>query len=632
LLLLLVVVVVVWTSPTMLATAMMPAPPATATGGQLTRLVVASAAENHLRGATGFHAQVPSQASAGRQSKLRLAAAVGAAAVLAGGISSRRRRLRARCRGRTAAAAGSIDSPDWESLDAIKELATPDRSAALSRSSSTKLRGIQKTPEEVIPADILASKHGKTLAEALGHMTEILNILALGTLILENAKDKSTVGLHGFELDATYVRKGDNGVEVTMPAAACLVFMMKYLSETFPDDPVLCNIDGGVLAKDEEFATTTATFLSYFGLIDNLTPQKAAEWVRHCDSYPKDAETPPKRYWVFNPIDSTQEFRTAKQYCCTLALMEDNEPVLSLVGCPVLAFDHASRSVPHASGSPIFWAVKGMGAWTQNVIMEREVGVYQGKYGLRGSSMQLKVGEKIKRGNDGLYDMLGTDQLRIAQGSRMREDIFLDSERVGKILGSEFPKFHFCDNSIKYCWLARGDEDLCWYLRQGFYDKSCTETMVDHAAGSLIAAESGASIADLDGKPVDWTTGPILSNNRGMACTDPNKIPMMGLVNAIKSASVKSEELYDIRVEKRKEKARILRWIFNDLANHAETPEEKKGCETVKMRGNELLDNETEMDKITQASMNRERPILGEGPQRDDTFDGDGSIPMTPIN
>ena len=73
--------------------------------------------------------------------------------------------------------------------------------------------------------------------------------------------------------------------------------------------------------------------------------------------------------------------------------------------------------------------------------------------------MKLDVSQKIKRGNDGLYDMLGTEQLRIAQHARMRQDIFLDSERIAKLLGSEFAKFHFVNNALKFCWLARGDEE-----------------------------------------------------------------------------------------------------------------------------------------------------------------------------
>ena len=38
-----------------------------------------------------------------------------------------------------------------------------------------------------------------------------------------------------------------------------------------------------------------------------------------------------------------------------------------------------------------------------------------------------------------------------------------------------------------------------------------------------MALESGAAVADLDGKDIDWSSGPMLSLNRGLFATDPKK-------------------------------------------------------------------------------------------------------------
>ena len=35
--------------------------------------------------------------------------------------------------------------------------------------------------------------------------------------------------------------------------------------------------------------------------------------------------------------------------------------------------------------------------------------------------------------------------------------------------------------------------------------------------------ESGAAVADLDGKDIDWSCGHLLSKNRGLFATDPKK-------------------------------------------------------------------------------------------------------------
>jgi len=331
------------------------------------------------------------------------------------------------------------------------------------------------------------------------------------------------------------------------------------------------------------------------------------------------------------PIDVTEEFMQMKQFCMTLALVVDGQPVVGLMGCPVLVFDHTSRTVPHPSGVPFFFAVKGQGSFTQLVITERDGGIYQGKYRLKGKPLRMNVNEKIKRGNDGLYDMLGTDQLKIAMGSRLRQDIFADAERIAKILGSQYPKFDMTRSSIKYAFLARGETDIVWYLASGLYSKSCTERLVHHAPGALIAAESGANIADLDGKAIDWC-GPILENNRGFIATDPLKVPVRGICDAVEEASNQSSDLYEKRCAKRKEVAQVLSKIFSMMGEYAENDEERAGAKIVMERGTKMLEDEAQMDEIAQDSINREKPILGDRPVEDDPFADDGDVPLSPIS
>lgn len=513
------------------------------------------------------------------------------------------------------------------SVRQAKKASQPDRQAALAMSMyGQKIIGADKTVPEVVPAELLEGEFGKELEAAMEAMVEVLHMLCLGTLILEDVKDKSTVGLYGYKLEENYVRE-----ETTMPAAAVTCYILKMLKEKFPEDVVISDQNPELLSNDEKFAETVASLLSSFDLIPEADAASASKWHGLCNSYPADAETAPDRYWVFNPVDTAAEFRDAKQFCSTLCLMKGGEPVISVVGCPMLSFDHPSRTTSHPSGSSIFYAVRGQGAWTQCVIMERQTGIYLGRYGLKGKSLKLDVSQKIKRGNDGLYDMLGTEQLRIAQHARMRQDIFLDSERIAKLLGSEFAKFHFVNNALKFCWLARGDEDVAWTITQGLYDKSASLKATEHAAGVLVAMESGAAVADLDGKDIDWSCGHLLSKNRGLFATDPKKVPKQGLINAVKEATDKSEVLYEDRCEKRKEKAAMLRKIFENLADHAETPEELKGAEMVRKKGIEMLDDEEEMMKLTQASMDRNEPSrMGAAPEPDpDALEG--ALPYSPI-
>ena len=352
-----------------------------------------------------------------------------------------------RSRGRGAKA---MPSP----LQEAKDMSQPNRTEALEKEAMERkarerqVLGADKTVEDVLPAAMLESDLGKELKVGIETMVEVLHQLSLGMLVLEESKDRGTIGLNGIILEKKYCRLASDGTQSTMPALAVTSYVMKQLLENFPDDPVLSDEDGEILSRDEEFAQLVAGFMSSFKFVPDATAEKVAEWSKHCNSYSEGE--PPKRYWVFMPVDSKSEFRDAKQFCTTLCLMQDNEPVLSVMGCPVLNYDHPSRSTPHPSASPIYYAMKGQGAWTQCVVMKREMGLYQGQYGLKGKSLKLNVSEKIRRKNDGLYDALGTEQLRISQHARMRQDIFLDSERIAKLLGSEYAKFNFVNSSVKF--------------------------------------------------------------------------------------------------------------------------------------------------------------------------------------
>ena len=60
--------------------------------------------------------------------------------------------------------------------------------------------------------------------------------------------------------------------------------------------------------------------------------------------------------------------------------------------------------------------------------------------------------------------------------------------------------------------LSHGSLAYSLRLSRGDY----REKIWDHAAGYLICAEAGGRVTDLDGKPLDFTAGRRLENNRGV--------------------------------------------------------------------------------------------------------------------
>ncbi|CAK0807271.1 unnamed protein product [Prorocentrum cordatum] len=269
-----------------------------------------------------------------------------------------------------------------------------------------------------------------------------------------------------------------------------------------------------------------------------------------------------------------------------------------------------------------------MGSWTQLLVEDPKAG--KAKYRLRGKSIKLNVADKIKRGHDGLFDSLGSKQLRIVMPYHAREDIFNDASDVAKRLGSEFPRLDMSNSNIKYCQLARGEADLLWYMTTGLYEKETNEPVAHHVAGVLLAEEAGAQVADLDGKPIQWC-GSKMSENRGIIVTDPSILMIEGVVNAVRDGTVTSIEEYDKRCEKRQEINNDMRKIFdtmgkltsgdektireakerNLLDDENEFKNEKKGFESATKSIEKYLDDDRQMNELANDAIRSTKPMLG---------------------
>jgi 3'(2'), 5'-bisphosphate nucleotidase len=71
------------------------------------------------------------------------------------------------------------------------------------------------------------------------------------------------------------------------------------------------------------------------------------------------------------------------------------------------------------------------------------------------------------------------------------------------------------DSQAKYAVVARGDASIYLRVPRGDY----RENVWDHAAGYLIVTEAGGRVSDVEGKPLDLTTGQRMTGNRGIVAT-----------------------------------------------------------------------------------------------------------------
>lgn len=129
-----------------------------------------------------------------------------------------------------------------------------------------------------------------------------------------------------------------------------------------------------------------------------LTTSEVLEAISRCNSTGGSSG----RFWVLDPVDGTLGFVRGDQYAIALALIEDGEPVLGVLGCPNypmnkewLSYQNGyhrilSRLTPASTSSwdkgCVIYARKGSGgAWMQTLLHKEK------KFVWPNSARQIKV-------------------------------------------------------------------------------------------------------------------------------------------------------------------------------------------------------------------------------------------------
>lgn len=194
------------------------------------------------------------------------------------------------------------------------------------------------------------------------------------------------------------------------------------------------------------------------------------------------------RFWTLDPIDGTKGFLRAEQYAIALALIVDGQIEVGILGCPNLpltAQDDATRGA-------IFFAVRGRGAFMQPLDSNA-------------SPVEIHVSACPTAATARFCES-------VESGHSAHDDAALLAQRLGI---TQPPRR--LDSQAKYALLARGDAEI--YLRLPTR-KDYREKIWDHAAGALIVKEAGGRVTDIEGRPLDFTRGPELVENRGVIATN----------------------------------------------------------------------------------------------------------------
>ena len=195
------------------------------------------------------------------------------------------------------------------------------------------------------------------------------------------------------------------------------------------------------------------------------------------------------KFWTLDPIDGTRGFLAGRQYAIALALIENGEVVLGILGCPELGA--GTDDSPDGEKGVVFFAERGEGAW---------------QFGLSdGCKTRISVSE-IEKTSDSV----------LCESAEAPDSSYEFSGKITSSLGASADPVRM-DGQGKYALLARGDASI--YLRPP-PKRDYRENIWDHAAGYIIVREAGGVVTDCGGKPLDFSAGRKLKGTKGILATN----------------------------------------------------------------------------------------------------------------
>ena len=300
--------------------------------------------------------------------------------------------------------------------------------------------------------------------------------------------------------DPAVLDKADKS-PVTVADFAAQALVCRALADAFPDDPVIGEEDAAALRAGEQrqFAGQVTAAVNAAGNVFSMPAATDADVFAWIDR--GGAREYSERFWTLDPIDGTKGFLRGGQYAVSLALIEDGELAVGVLGCPNLTHD----------GGPgaIFCAVGGAGATVQNLWTVDETPLP-----VSTTKVADPAGARLCESVESAHTSHGAAATIAGKLGVTQDPLRLDSQ-------------------AKYAEVARGGADI--YLRLPTR-KDYVERIWDHAAGVLVVEEAGGRVTDVDGEPLDFTRGRGLEKNRGVVATNG---PLHGAVlAAVRAAGV----------------------------------------------------------------------------------------------
>ncbi|MCC7144884.1 MAG: 3'(2'),5'-bisphosphate nucleotidase [Phycisphaeraceae bacterium] len=274
---------------------------------------------------------------------------------------------------------------------------------------------------------------------------------------------------------------------VTVADFASQAVICAKLWEEFSDDPVVAE-EGTAQLRQTDHASQLEQVVQHASAVLGVAPrpEDVLDWIERGAAQPAPAPGSEARtlarFWTLDPIDGTKGYLRGEQYAVALALLEEGRVVAAALACPNLPNDLDGKT------GLLLLAARGHGVTLSSLWHPDHHQPLA-----RPTSPPLRFCESVESAH--------SDQSR--------------SARLAAALGITEPPLRL-DSQAKYALVARGQASI--YLRLPT-KADYRENIWDHAAGTLAVEEVGGRVTDIDGKPLDFTQGRRLENNRGIVAT-----------------------------------------------------------------------------------------------------------------
>lgn len=296
----------------------------------------------------------------------------------------------------------------------------------------------------------------------------------------------------------------DDKSPVTIGDFGAQALIIQAIRHNFPQDEIVGEEEASTLRENKDLTQQIWSLVQGARLDDAEAenelggPLESTEQMLQAIDAGNSAGGAKGRIWALDPIDGTKGFLRGGQYAVCLALIEDGDVKVGVLGCPNLPVDDSAlldadvgeHGTDEEGKGVLFAAVQGQGA-TSRPLSRGSLKPSQ--------SIHMKPVKDIK-------DATFCESVEAGHSSHG------DQAAIAKRLGITKASVRM-DSQAKYGSIARGAGDV--YLRLPV-SKTYQEKIWDHAAGDLIVREAGGQVTDSEGKRLDFSKGRTLAENKGV--------------------------------------------------------------------------------------------------------------------